>query len=56
MHDGRAGTLLEAISVHEGEAEGTRDRFLNLPFADRHALIAFLRTLVAPPNAPQGAL
>jgi len=56
MHDGRAETLLEAIAMHEGEAAGTRDRFLNLSLADRHALIAFLGTLVAPPNVPQPAL
>ena len=56
MHDGRAETLLEAIAMHEGEARGTRDRFLNLSLADRHALIAFLETMVAPPNVPQPAL
>ena len=53
LHDGRAGTLLEAISMHEGEAVGTRDRFLQLPHQDREAVIAFLETLVAPPNVPQ---
>jgi hypothetical protein len=56
MHDGRAETLLEAIAMHDGEAAGTRDRFLQLPLADRHALIAFLATLAAPPNVPQPAL
>ena len=53
MHDGRAETLLEAISMHDGEAAGTRDRFLQLPLDDRHAIISFLNTLVAPANAPQ---
>jgi cytochrome c peroxidase len=53
MHDGRADTLLEAITMHDGEAAGTRDRFLHLPLADRLALIAFLKTLVAPSTAPQ---
>jgi cytochrome c peroxidase len=53
MHDGRAETLLESITMHDGEASGTRDRFLNLSLSDRHALIAFLETLVAPSNAPQ---
>ena len=52
MHDGRAETLLEAISMHDGEGAGTRDRFLQLSVADRNALIAFLKTLVAPPNVP----
>lgn len=56
MHDGRAETLLESISMHDGEAAGTRDRFLQLPLADRMALIAFLETLVAPPNVPQPKL
>lgn len=56
MHDGRAGTLLESISMHDGESAGTRDRFLALPLADRHAVIAFLETLVAPPNVPKPAL
>ncbi|QDV83049.1 Cytochrome c [Stieleria magnilauensis] len=53
MHDGRAETLLEAITMHEGESKGTRDRFLNLSLEDRQAVIEFLHTLVAPPNAPQ---
>jgi CxxC motif-containing protein (DUF1111 family) len=55
MHDGRAETLLEAIAMHEGEAAGTRDRFLQLPLADRRDLIGFLETLVAPPNLPLAA-
>jgi CxxC motif-containing protein (DUF1111 family) len=56
MHDGRAGSLLEAISMHEGEGAGARDRFLALPLIDRHAVIAFLETLVSPPNVPKPAL
>lgn len=56
LHDGRAETLLEAITMHEGEGAGTRDRFLNLSLADRHAIIAFLETLVAPPDVPQPRL
>lgn len=53
MHDGRAATLLEAVSVHEGEATGTRDRFLNLPHSDRSAIIKFMETLVAPTDVPK---
>ena len=53
MHDGRAATLLEAIALHDGESAGSRDRFLQLSVEDRHALIAFLETLIAPPSAPQ---
>ncbi|EMI55199.1 di-heme oxidoredictase family protein [Rhodopirellula sallentina] len=50
MHDGRAETLLEAIAMHDGEAAGTRDRFLSLSYEDRQALITFLESLVAPKN------
>lgn len=53
MHDGRAETLLEAIAMHGGESEKTRERFLNLSFSDREAVIAFLGTLRAPKNVPQ---
>ncbi len=56
MHDGRAETVLESIAMHDGESAGTRDRFLQLPLADRHAILAFLDTLVAPPNAIQPLL
>ncbi len=52
LHDGRAETVLEAIALHAGEAAGTRDRFLQLPLADRRAVLAFLDTFVAPPTAP----
>ncbi len=56
LHDGRAETVLEAIAMHDGEAAGSRDRFLQLPLADRQAMLAFLETLVAPANVPQSAL
>jgi hypothetical protein len=48
MHDGRAETLLEAISMHDGEALATRNRFFTLSYSDQAALIAFLESLVAP--------
>ena len=51
MHDGRAETLLEAIMMHGGESEATRNRFLNLSLEDREAILAFLKTLKAPPIA-----
>ncbi|MEO1616595.1 MAG: di-heme oxidoredictase family protein, partial [Planctomycetota bacterium] len=47
-HDGRAETLLEAITLHGGESAGTRDRFLALSLEDRQSIIEFLGTLVAP--------
>lgn len=56
MHDGRAGTLLEAVSMHEGEAAGTRDRFLNLSHSDRSAIIKFMETLAAPTSVPKAKL
>lgn len=56
MHDGRAGTLLEAVSMHEGEAAGTRDRFLNLSHRDRSAIIKFMETLAAPTSVPKAKL
>ena len=52
LHDGRAQTVLEAIALHDGEAAGTRDRFLQLSLADRQAVLAFLDTFVAPPHVP----
>ncbi|TWT53921.1 Cytochrome c [Rubripirellula amarantea] len=56
MHDGRADTLLEAIAMHDGEAAGTRDRFLQLPLQQQRAILAFLETLEAPVDAPQPAM
>jgi len=48
MHDGRAETVLEAISMHGGESEKTRNRFFALPYEDQMAVLAFLETFVAP--------
>ena len=45
LHDGRARNPTEAILWHEGEAQKSRDRFRDLPSADRDALIAFLNSL-----------
>lgn len=52
LHDGRAATLLEAIAMHGGEAEASRDAFLSLPVEQQQAVVAFLETLVAPPMHP----
>ncbi len=49
-HDGRAETILEAIALHDGEAAGTRDRFLQLSYDDRQHVLDFLDSLVAPSN------
>ncbi|MGV8952024.1 MAG: di-heme oxidoredictase family protein [Cypionkella sp.] len=45
LHDGRARTLLEAILWHGGEAQTARDHVVNMPKADRAALIRYLESL-----------
>ena len=45
LHDGRAATPLAAILWHDGEAAGSRDRFLALTEAEQAELLAFLASL-----------
>jgi CxxC motif-containing protein (DUF1111 family) len=45
LHDGRARNLLEAVLWHGGEAEATKQAVIDLPHADRGALIRFLESL-----------
>jgi CxxC motif-containing protein (DUF1111 family) len=57
LHDGRAGTLEEAVLLHgedqpppagdpgRSEAQEARDAFKALPAAERQALLIFLRSL-----------
>lgn len=45
LHDGRARTFTEAILWHGGEGKASRDKFTQLPKADRAALLAFLQSL-----------
>jgi len=45
LHDGRAGSIEEAITLHGGEGASSRDRFSTLSAKDRKALIEFLRSL-----------
>jgi CxxC motif-containing protein (DUF1111 family) len=45
LHDGRAGSLLEAILWHGGEAANAKASVLALGSADRTALLAFLGSL-----------
>ncbi len=45
LHDGRTSDLSVAISLHGGEAQGARDRFLQLTAAEKQALIRFLESL-----------
>ncbi|GJM34839.1 MAG: thiol oxidoreductase [Saprospiraceae bacterium] len=45
LHDGRARNLEEAILWHAGEADVSKEAFMNLTKAERDALIAFLESL-----------
>ena len=45
LHDGRARNLTEAILWHGGEAEISRERFLNSTREERSALLSFLESL-----------
>ena len=45
LHDGRADTLLEAVLWHGGEAAASRDAVLDMPDAERDALVRFLESL-----------
>jgi CxxC motif-containing protein (DUF1111 family) len=48
LHDGRAATLEEAISLHAGEASDAARRYQFLSRESRDRLLAFLHTLGAP--------
>ncbi|MDR3634024.1 MAG: di-heme oxidoredictase family protein [Isosphaeraceae bacterium] len=45
LHDGRAGTLAEAIGFHGGEAQSSAARYAALPATEKATLLGFLRTL-----------
>ena len=45
MHDGRAGNIEEAILMHGGEGQNSREQFKTLSPADKQALIKFLESL-----------
>lgn len=45
LHDGRAGSLEEAILLHGGEAEAVRNAFINLNQDSQKDLIQFLNSL-----------
>jgi CxxC motif-containing protein (DUF1111 family) len=45
MHDGRAHSIEEAITLHGGEAAASAGRFNKLSASDRNALITFLKSL-----------
>ncbi len=61
LHDGRAETLDEAIRMHAGEGQASKDRYVALAQADRDAVIEFMNSLggreqitegLLPPDAP----
>ena len=56
LHDGRAPTLDEAISLHGGEAQGVANRFKALPPDEQQAILAFLGSLRAPSPQPEAAV
>ncbi len=45
LHDGRARTIEEAILWHGGEAQASRDAFVNFSAAERQQLLDFLQSL-----------
>lgn len=45
LHDGRAKSLEQAILMHGGEAEQSKNKFEQLPSADKTKLIKFLESL-----------
>jgi len=45
LHDGRARSIMEAILLHGGEAQASRDAFNTLNEADQQELILFLESL-----------
>ncbi len=48
MHDGRAKTLIEAITLHGGQGKRSADKFSGLDVVEKNQLIGFLQTLRAP--------
>jgi CxxC motif-containing protein (DUF1111 family) len=45
LHDGRAGSLTEAIQLHDGQAAAARDNFAALNARQQAKVIAFLNSL-----------
>ncbi len=45
MHDGRALSIEDAIQLHGGEANASKNKFNQLTLSDREALIKFLQSL-----------
>jgi CxxC motif-containing protein (DUF1111 family) len=45
MHDGRAHSIEEAITMHGGEASASKNRFTNLSQDEKNSVIKFLKSL-----------
>lgn len=45
LHDGRAASIEEAIELHGGEAQKSRDAYIQFSQADKETLIKFLKSL-----------
>lgn len=45
LHDGRASTIEEAISLHDGEGKIAKENFLQLNETDKENLLVFLRSI-----------
>lgn len=52
LHDGSAPTLADAILRHRGDARIVTEKYNALSPGDQAAVVAFLGTLKAPPDAP----
>jgi mono/diheme cytochrome c family protein len=53
FHDGTAATLEDAVLRHRGTASRVTEAYQHLSQEERRSIIAFLKTLKAPPDAPQ---
>lgn len=53
LHDGSAKTLRDAVLRHRGDAKSVTKNYLALAAGDQAAVVSFLGTLKAPPDAPQ---
>lgn len=56
LHDGRAGSLSEAIELHGGEATQSRETYIAASLEDREALLAFLYSLGGSGQVSEGLL
>jgi CxxC motif-containing protein (DUF1111 family) len=45
MHDGRARSIEEAIMMHGGEANNSKNGFQNLSQSDKNAVLKFIKSL-----------